>query len=109
MPLPERTVTAKRNTPHSGSGEWWSGFDDNLNVTLARTVDLTAAKTSAVGAWVRATSRRTTTTSGEVSTDNGANWTRSARRSTALQCRPEVVGPLGLQGHVGPVPLPRRH
>ena len=32
VPLPERTVTAKRNTPHSGKAEWWSGYGDNLNV-----------------------------------------------------------------------------
>ena len=31
VPLPERTVTTKRNTPHSGTAEWWSGFGDNLN------------------------------------------------------------------------------
>ncbi|TQM62929.1 immune inhibitor A [Humibacillus xanthopallidus] len=76
VPLPERTVTAKRNTPHSGTAEWWSGFDDNLNSTLARTVDLTGAKTSAsVGAWVQGNLEKGYDyLYGEVSTDNGATW-----------------------------------
>ncbi|MEO7448008.1 MAG: immune inhibitor A domain-containing protein [Humibacillus sp.] len=76
VPLPERTVTAKRNTPHSGTAEWWSGFGDNLNSTLARTVDLTGAKTSAsVSAWVQGNLEKGYDyLYGEVSTDNGANW-----------------------------------
>ena len=37
------TVITKHNTPHSGTGEWWSGFGDNLTSTLARSVDLTGA------------------------------------------------------------------
>jgi len=78
VPLPERTVSAKRNTPHSGKEEWWSGFGDNLNVTLARTVDLTSAKTSAsVNAWVQGNLERGYDyLYAEVSTDNGANWTQ---------------------------------
>ncbi|MFM6850356.1 MAG: immune inhibitor A domain-containing protein [Terrabacter sp.] len=76
VPLPERTVTSKRNTPHSGSGEWWSGFGDNLNTTLSRTVDLTGATTSAsVDAWVQGNLEKDYDyLYGEVSTDNGATW-----------------------------------
>jgi immune inhibitor A len=76
VPLPERTVTAKRNTPHSGTAEWWSGFDDNLNSTLARTVDLTKATTSAsVSAWVQGNLEKGYDyLYAEVSTDGGANW-----------------------------------
>ncbi|EWT01699.1 protease [Intrasporangium oryzae NRRL B-24470] len=76
VPLPERTVTAKRNTPHSGTAEWWSGFDDNLSSTLARTVDLTGATTSAsVSAWVQGNLEKDYDyLYAEVSTDGGANW-----------------------------------
>ncbi len=76
VPLPERTVTATRNTPHSGKAEWWSGFGDNLNATLTRTIDLTGAKTSAaVNAWVQGNLEKDYDyLYGEVSTDNGATW-----------------------------------
>src|SRR6476620_7853079 len=76
VPLPERTVTTTRNTPHSGKAEWWSGFGDNLNSTLTRTVDLTGAKTSAsVDAWVQGNLEQDYDyLYGEVSTDNGATW-----------------------------------
>jgi immune inhibitor A len=76
VPLPERTVTTKRNTPHSGAAEWWSGFGDNLSSTLTRTVDLTSATTSAsVGAWVQGNLETGYDyLYGEVSTDNGATW-----------------------------------
>jgi immune inhibitor A len=78
VPLPERTVTSDRNTPHSGSGEWWSGFGDNLDATLSRTVDLTGATTSAsVDAWVQGNLEPDYDyLYGEVSTDNGATWTQ---------------------------------
>ena len=29
LPLPERTVVTKHNTPHSGAGEWWTGFGND--------------------------------------------------------------------------------
>ena len=76
VPLPERTVTTKRNTPHSGTAEWWSGFGDNLGSTLTRTVDLTSATSSAsVGAWVQGNLEEGYDyLYGEVSTDNGATW-----------------------------------
>ncbi|GAB3870468.1 immune inhibitor A domain-containing protein [Terrabacter terrigena] len=76
VPLPERTVTTKRNTPHSGAAEWWSGFGDNLSSTLTRTIDLTSATTSAsVDAWVQGNLEKGYDfLYGEVSTDNGATW-----------------------------------
>ncbi|CAN7352098.1 immune inhibitor A [Terrabacter sp. LjRoot27] len=76
VPLPERTVTSDRNTPHSGKAEWWSGFGDNLSSTLARPVDLTGAKTSAsISAWVQGNLEKDYDyLYGEVSTDNGATW-----------------------------------
>lgn len=78
VPLPERTVTTVRNTPHSGKAEWWSGFGDNLNSTLTRTVDLTAAKSSAaISAFVQGNLEPDYDYMyGEVSTDNGATWTQ---------------------------------
>ncbi len=76
VPLPERTVTTKRNTPHSGTGEWWSGYGDNLNNTLTRSVDLTGATSSAeLTAWVQGNLEKGYDyLYAEVSTDNGANW-----------------------------------
>ena len=62
---PTRTVTTNHNTPHSGTAEWWSGFGDDLNSTLTRTVDLTGARRPAsVSACVQGNLEvRTTTTS----------------------------------------------
>lgn len=78
VPLPERTVTTVRNTPHSGKAEWWSGFGDNLSSTLSRPVDLTGAKTSAsISAFVQGNLEPDYDYMyGEVSTDNGATWTQ---------------------------------
>ncbi len=76
VPLPDKTVKTDYNTPHSGSAEWWSGSSDNLTSTLARTVDLTGAASSAsVDAWVQADIESGYDyLYGEVSTDNGASW-----------------------------------
>ena len=75
VPLPARTVTTKRNTPHSGNAEWWSGFGDNLNSTLTRTVDLTGAKSASLSAYVQGNLEQGYDyLYGEVSTDNGATW-----------------------------------
>ena len=52
--LPDKTVVTDYNTPHSGAFEWWGGSADNLSTTLTRTVDLTAATTSAtMSAWAK--------------------------------------------------------
>jgi immune inhibitor A len=78
VPLPERTVSTKRNTPHSGKGEWWSGYGDPLNNTLTRSVDLTGATSSAaLTAWVQGNLEKGYDyLYAEVSTDNGSNWTQ---------------------------------
>ena len=82
---PSAPSTTNHNTPHSGKAEWWSGFGDNLNSTLTRTIDLTGRdvrRRSAPGC--RATSRRTTTTSTARCRPTVAPpGPRSARRSTA--------------------------
>ena len=76
VPLPKRTVAAHRNDPHSGTAEWWSGYGDNLNSTLTRTLDLTSATSSAaLSAWVWGNLEPDSDyLYGEVSTDNGATW-----------------------------------
>ena len=75
VPLPERTVTTVRNTPHSGSAEWWSGYGNDMTSTLARTVDLTSATTASVSAYVQgALEEDYDYLYGEVSVDNGATW-----------------------------------
>src|SRR4051812_40210593 len=52
LPLPERTVVTKHNTPHSGAGEWWTGYGNDVSATLARSLDLTSAKTAGVSFYV---------------------------------------------------------
>ncbi|NUO33982.1 MAG: M6 family metalloprotease domain-containing protein [Dermatophilaceae bacterium] len=78
VPLPERSVVSKRNTPHSGSAEWWSGYGDNLNNTLTRSLDLTGATSSAaLTAFVQGNLEKGYDyLYAEVSTDSGANWTQ---------------------------------
>ncbi|GAA2779545.1 immune inhibitor A [Kitasatospora paracochleata] len=73
--LPKKTVTTEINTPFAGGNEWWSGSDDNLNVTLTRDVDLTG-KTSAkltAKAWYDLETDYDYAYA-EVSVDGGANW-----------------------------------
>ena len=74
--LPDKSTTTNYNTPHSSSAEWWSGSSDNRRATLARSVDLTGATTSAaVNAWVQADIEKNFDyLYGEVSTDNGTTW-----------------------------------
>jgi immune inhibitor A len=73
--LPPKTTTTEYNTPHSGSGEWWGGADDNLSNTLTQTIDLTGKTSGSVSAWLQYNIE-----SGydylyaEVSTDGGATW-----------------------------------
>jgi immune inhibitor A len=76
VPLPERTVTSVRNTPHSGSAEWWSGYGNDMTSTLSRPVDLTAATSGSVSAWVQGNLEEDYDyLYGEVSTDGGTTWT----------------------------------
>ncbi|MQA78682.1 MAG: M6 family metalloprotease domain-containing protein [Streptosporangiales bacterium] len=73
--LPEKKVVTDYNKPASGEYEWWSGEGDELNNTLARSVDLTGATgaTLSAKAWYD-------TEEGydfgyvEASTDGGASW-----------------------------------
>ncbi|HEU5083114.1 MAG TPA: immune inhibitor A domain-containing protein [Acidimicrobiales bacterium] len=48
--VPDQGVTTEYNTPYSGSYEWWSGSADDLNVTLARPLDLTGVRSATVTA-----------------------------------------------------------
>ena len=76
LPLPERTVVTEHNTPHSGGGEWWTGFGNDVSATLTRDVDLTGRTTADVSLWVSGSIEvGYDTLRGEVSTDGGANWT----------------------------------
>jgi len=76
--LPDKTVKTDYNTPHSGAFEWWGGSADNLNTTLSRTVDLTAATTSAsLSAWAKYDMETDYDyLYGEVSTNGGLNWSQ---------------------------------
>ena len=74
--LPKQKITTEYNTPHSGEYEWWSGSADNLNVTLARELDLTGAATSATlnaKIWHEIEAEYDFLY-GEVSTDGGSTW-----------------------------------
>ncbi|GGL25752.1 immune inhibitor A [Phycicoccus endophyticus] len=76
VPLPERTVTTEHNTPHSGSGEWWTGYGNDLSATLAHDVDLTGASSAEVSAYVSGDIEvGYDYLYGEVSTDGGSTWT----------------------------------
>ena len=104
--------TTAYNTPHSGTKEWWSGQSDNLIATLARTVDLTGATTSAsVDAWVQADIEKDYDyLYGEVSTDGGSHVEAGRHAPDGHVGLDEaVLGPLGLQGHDGAVPVQVRH
>lgn len=74
--LPNKTVTTEINTPFAGGNEWWSGSADNLNVTLARDVDLTGKTSATLSAkgWYDL-EQDYDYGYAEVSTDGGANWT----------------------------------
>ena len=76
IPLPERTVVTEHNTPHSGAGEWWTGYGNDISATLTRDVDLTGASSASVSAYVSGDIEiGYDTLRGEVSTDGGATWT----------------------------------
>lgn len=76
VPLPDKNVVTKYNTPHSGAAEWWSGSGDDLENTLTREVDLTGKTSGSVSAWLDHT-----TEAGydffyvQASGDAGATWT----------------------------------
>ncbi|MFF4652680.1 immune inhibitor A domain-containing protein [Streptomyces sp. NPDC001380] len=74
--LPKKSVTTAINTPADGSYEWWSGSADDLNVSLARDVDLTGKSSATLTAkgWYDI-EQDYDYGYAEVSTDGGANWT----------------------------------
>jgi len=76
--LPDKTVKNDYNTPHSGLSEWWGGSADNLNNTLTRTVDLSAAKSSAtLSSWAEYDIEADYDyLYGEVSEDGGLTWAK---------------------------------
>lgn len=76
VPLPKRTVVTKKNTPHSGQGEWWTGLGNDLSSTLTKDVDLTGATSGKVSAFVSGNIEVDYDyLYGEVSTDGGSTWT----------------------------------
>jgi len=76
--LPDKSIKTDYNTPHSGAFEWWGGSADNLNTTLTRTVDLSAASKSAtLSAWAKYDIETGYDyLYGEVSNDSGVNWSK---------------------------------
>ncbi len=75
--LPDKTVKNDYNTPHSGLSEWWGGSADNLNNTLTRTVDLSAATSATLSAWAKYDIEPDYDyLYGEVSTDAGVTWAK---------------------------------
>jgi immune inhibitor A len=76
--LPDKTLVTDYNKPHSGAVEWWGGSADDLSTTLTRTIDLTAATTSAtMTAWAKYDIEADFDgLYGEVSTDNGVSWSQ---------------------------------
>lgn len=75
--LPDKTVTADYNTPHSGEMEWWTGSADGLQNTLTRSIDLTGKTSASVAAWLQYNIEvEYDYLYAEASTDGGANWTQ---------------------------------
>ncbi|MFI2607247.1 immune inhibitor A domain-containing protein [Kitasatospora sp. NPDC018619] len=74
--LPAKKITTEINKPFAGTGEWWSGSADNLNVTLTRDIDLTGKTKAAINAkaWYEL-EQDFDYAFGEVSTDGGKTWT----------------------------------
>lgn len=76
VPLPDKRVVTKYNTPHSGAAEWWSGSGDDLKNSITRDIDLTGKSSASVSAWLDYDIEE-----GydflyvQASTDGGANWT----------------------------------
>ncbi|WP_353953497.1 immune inhibitor A domain-containing protein [Knoellia sp. S7-12] len=76
VPLPDKRVVTKYNTPHSGAAEWWSGSGDDLKNSLTRDVNLTGKTSASMSAWLDYDIE-----AGydylyvQASTDGGANWT----------------------------------
>ncbi|WP_253194934.1 immune inhibitor A domain-containing protein [Streptomyces sp. MP131-18] len=74
--LPEKTVTTDIHPPAEGEAQWWSGSGDDLNNTLARTVDLSSASTASLdlsGWW--SIEEGYDFLYAEASSDGGSTWT----------------------------------
>ncbi|KGN42493.1 immune inhibitor A domain-containing protein [Knoellia aerolata] len=52
VPLPDKKVVTKYNTPHSGTAEWWSGSGNDLKNSITRDVDLTGKTSASMSAWL---------------------------------------------------------
>ncbi|MFC7489056.1 MULTISPECIES: immune inhibitor A domain-containing protein [unclassified Knoellia] len=76
VPLADKRVVTKYNTPHSGAAEWWSGSGNDLKNSITRDVNLTGKTSASMSAWLDYEIE-----SGydylyvQASTDGGANWT----------------------------------
>ena len=100
----------EHNTPHSGTAEWWSGFGDNLNSTLTRSVDLTGATSGSVSAYVQGgleVGLRLPLRRGVDQRWRELDPGRHADRRD-VRVGAEDLGPVGLRRSERPVPLPRR-
>lgn len=77
VPLEDKRVVTKYNTPHSGAAEWWSGSGDSLVNSITRDVDLTGKTSASASAWLDYEIEQDYDyLYVEASTDGGANWTR---------------------------------
>jgi len=75
--LPDKTIVTHYNSPLSGAFEWWGGSADNLNTTLARTIDLTGAASATMSAYAKYDIEAGYDYFyGEVSTDGGTLWSK---------------------------------
>jgi immune inhibitor A len=92
--LPNKTIFTNYNTPHSGAVEWWGGSADDLSNTLTRTVDLSAATTSAtMSAWAKYDIEADyDALFGEVSTDNGVTWNQVGLLADGVSGEAPVAG-----------------
>ena len=76
VPLPDKKVVTKYNTPHSGAAEWWSGSGNDLRNSLTRDVDLTGKSSASMSAWLDYDIEKGYDfLNVEASTDGGTSWT----------------------------------
>ncbi|MGV3757985.1 MAG: immune inhibitor A domain-containing protein, partial [Actinomycetota bacterium] len=78
--VPDEGITEDYTTPYLGSTAWWSGSADDLNSTLATTLNLTGVSSATVTAkaWYDIEAGYDFLYA-EYSTDGGANWTQIGR------------------------------
>jgi len=76
VPLPDKKVVTKYNTPHSGNAEWWSGSGNDLKNSITRDVDLTGKTSASMSAWLdHDIEEGYDYLYVQASSDGGANWT----------------------------------